>query len=729
MSTDDGRPPDRRPGPSTVPARDAADLEVRMHGLLTSLAGRIPDGVRLVARRWAGTDLTVSGFQAIAELVAEREIPLTWAEATLLESLIDPATAARHAWSLVITDDDAVTPHPSCEFAPAPDAAPDAPDAGPFGYGADLTARSAPAARSDDGPPGVDRADREMVAAVRQIRHATGLWRSWRTWTAQAPLQAADGEDAGPRRVYLVTVGPAADPAILLRTGQDLQAIAEDADPATVVDVVQEGSDPAALTYPVCARAFGALLWAAAAPVPLDVAEALDAWDPRRGPVLDGDDPARVPDVAERARLLDYLLAAPVAITPDEASPDTVSPEGGTFPDGVRTDGVWVWPDAVAHYLDRHGIAPPERFRAYLETRTGPPPHVDAATAHRALLAYAAWCGEHRPTRTLPEADGPEEPAAPEPGPGLLPVHDDPPDRPWHARLLALAGRVPDATLTAAYQAVRDDDEAAADALLTGAGVPAEQPVWRFDVDPGPEVGEAERDVVDQLDVSVMEELPDGVEALWGAWRSPDGLGRTARWHRAYVVLAREHLPEPALIELTCRLREVAGAFGEQGLAEASVDVVTPTTAAFAYQALARYHGDLLWTLRPPRTVRVAAPSRLALSPGMTLPAEALLDGDRDEAARLIGYLLDADVLVRLTDDPVPDPIDPDHGQPVPGIVRTDGVWVWPDAVAYLLANHHLAPDPDFLAYLRSRTGPPPPLRDEITRSEALTAFTDAYLP
>lgn len=38
----------------------------------------------------------------------------------------------------------------------------------------------------------------------------------------------------------------------------------------------------------------------------------------------------------------------------------------------------------------------------------------------------------------------------------------------------------------------------------------------------------------------------------------------------------------------------------------------------------------------------------------------------------------------------------------VPGDLRSDGMWIWSDAVAYYLENHWIAPDPDLVTHLAS---------------------------
>lgn len=54
------------------------------------------------------------------------------------------------------------------------------------------------------------------------------------------------------------------------------------------------------------------------------------------------------------------------------------------MPAGFRTDGVWVWSDQIAYYLDRYGLAPEPALRQHLTARaphrrTVPPRMLSAA--------------------------------------------------------------------------------------------------------------------------------------------------------------------------------------------------------------------------------------------------------------------------------------------------------------------------------------------------------------
>jgi len=38
------------------------------------------------------------------------------------------------------------------------------------------------------------------------------------------------------------------------------------------------------------------------------------------------------------------------------------------------TDGTWVWPEGLVHYVERHGLPLPEEFLRTIEENSGKPP-------------------------------------------------------------------------------------------------------------------------------------------------------------------------------------------------------------------------------------------------------------------------------------------------------------------------------------------------------------------
>jgi hypothetical protein len=62
-----------------------------------------------------------------------------------------------------------------------------------------------------------------------------------------------------------------------------------------------------------------------------------------------------------------------------------------------------------------------------------------------------------------------------------------------------------------------------------------------------------------------------------------------------------------------------------------------------------------------------------------------------------LAYLAAGTALL-MTTASEPDFVEPSRGEVVPMSFRTDGTWVWNDALAYYLAEYGLAPEPEFLA-------------------------------
>ena len=92
--------------------------------------------------------------------------------------------------------------------------------------------------------------------------------------------------------------------------------------------------------------------------------------------VFDGADdgvPYYLPDhprltPAERAQPLAYLAAGTALLVTTASEPDFVEPSRGeVVPMNFRTDGTWVWNDALAYYLAEYGLAPEPEFLAAME--------------------------------------------------------------------------------------------------------------------------------------------------------------------------------------------------------------------------------------------------------------------------------------------------------------------------------------------------------------------------
>jgi hypothetical protein len=119
----------------------------------------------------------------------------------------------------------------------------------------------------------------------------------------------------------------------------------------------------------------------------------------------------------------------------------------------------------------------------------------------------------------------------------------------------------------------------------------------------------------------------------------------------------------------------------------------------------------------PIRIARVPVDDGGAAPEGRVVPPR-LDDAERD---RVAAYLT-AGAPILLTTALSPDVLDPARGKVVGASFRTDGTWVWSDALAYYVRVHGLAPEDDLLQWIRSLSyhyGAP----DEATLDAALDAL------
>lgn len=89
---------------------------------------------------------------------------------------------------------------------------------------------------------------------------------------------------------------------------------------------------------------------------------------------------------SERTQPLAYLAAGTALLMTTATEPDFVDP---TRPDAVpmnfRTDGTWVWNDALAYYLAEYGYAPEPEFLAAMEAAGWVCPVPEVEVVERAL--------------------------------------------------------------------------------------------------------------------------------------------------------------------------------------------------------------------------------------------------------------------------------------------------------------------------------------------------------
>ncbi len=222
--------------------------------------------------------------------------------------------------------------------------------------------------------PQADAVDALVLPELEDDDEVLGVWRAWRypatgaSWPPPRPfylVEAADDEAA--LDVLDRFYGPQAAPI----TDQD-----------PLIEVYVTGNDIPGLHRAI--QFAGAL-----------VASDLEAREFIFADVFDGlpgedgtpQDLVTVDDETAQ-RMLTYLMAGKPLMMADAAGDDLLSPGSvGVVPLHLRTDGLWVWSDASAYYLNEHRIAPPREFREYLAGVNDVPEPVSDVALHQAI----AW--------------------------------------------------------------------------------------------------------------------------------------------------------------------------------------------------------------------------------------------------------------------------------------------------------------------------------------------------
>jgi hypothetical protein len=95
--------------------------------------------------------------------------------------------------------------------------------------------------------------------------------------------------------------------------------------------------------------------------------------------LYDGESPAgtpwfspgrlRIPEPVRRERLAAYLRGGRLVVRVGGSAVDPLDPDGPPIPLGLRTDGVWIWSEALAHYVTLRGAAPELELLTHIEER------------------------------------------------------------------------------------------------------------------------------------------------------------------------------------------------------------------------------------------------------------------------------------------------------------------------------------------------------------------------
>jgi hypothetical protein len=104
---------------------------------------------------------------------------------------------------------------------------------------------------------------------------------------------------------------------------------------------------------------------------------------PASGPLVD--------DIIERDRVVGYLESGTAILSTTATAPDRYDP---TRPQraglSVRSDGVWVWSDAITFYAKEYGVPVEPELHEHIRSRGYRCPRLDDAAAAAALGAFAA---------------------------------------------------------------------------------------------------------------------------------------------------------------------------------------------------------------------------------------------------------------------------------------------------------------------------------------------------
>jgi hypothetical protein len=344
------------PTPEVGAGRPVVDRST-LYSLLLRLAGRVPDdGLAVMRTCLADREESEVAF-LLATAVRSGTLAFTDAEVALVRMFItmyhvgpDMADRAPRIDHLP------PTPHRFAGVVPAD------------GDG-DTSPTDVP---SDLPPEARDEADTAVVEAGDRVGGLVALWRVFRY-----------SSDGVAQRVYLGEAEPTAD--LLELTAEMQYALTEVGEVTPRVEVFPEGAELP--PYHDAALAAATLVWAAR-DAPVRLARVFDGAEPDGGPFFDPDHPLM--EGADGERVLACLRAGELVLTMPGAMDDLFDPgRTAVVPLGFRSDGRWVWPDAVAYYLKSYRLAPEPELIEHL-LASSPPTPLTRLARHRALVTLFA---------------------------------------------------------------------------------------------------------------------------------------------------------------------------------------------------------------------------------------------------------------------------------------------------------------------------------------------------
>ncbi|MET7747060.1 hypothetical protein [Micromonospora sp. NPDC005367] len=358
---------------------DTGQFFADVHRMLLRLAGRVPDEMLTRLRELFGSGDLRYLPDAVSVAAVELDVPLAPADRDLLARVLDVLDVPGGKPQLfdqvpVAADPPAVGPF---RFLPVPPTV--LAEAGPRipprldltgGDPDDLTDLSPElGSLADLANRLTEPSDDTAMVMLTVEPGVVGVWRAWRVGTEPG---------AAARPVYLAEAAPGVPAWDLVYETQ--RSIAEDGDPAPQVEVWWTGDEIP--SYHRAALAGAALLWAP------DAGRVRVALSEERLTDFVRSGALRVP-VAERRALAERLAAGAAVPGRVERLPDLVEPgRGDVVPGGYRTDGRWVWPEALGYYLTEYGVAPPRELAEALAAG-GPPTPAGQVAVFRAGLALS----------------------------------------------------------------------------------------------------------------------------------------------------------------------------------------------------------------------------------------------------------------------------------------------------------------------------------------------------
>jgi hypothetical protein len=345
--------------------------DIEFHYLLLRLTGQLPAELVAESRRQVAEGALVDAASAIVAAAAASAVPVTAAGVALFDRVLTGHPAASKLEELQLSDNDMMPAH---QFSPAGPT--DLPEGAPqLVQTLDLTS----ATRAAIQPDAVDVAATALVSAEPG---AIGMWRTWRYDMTGA---------TAPTRVYLVelSAGSDVDAQRLPAFAGSLQAaLAGWGDVPPQVEAYRSGDELP--VYHQFARMWSALVWAHTSAPEIRLARVFDRTDPKSGPVFEPDHPT-ITNRAQRNRLLRYLEAGQMLMSTTSMMDDIVVPDRrGVVPLNFRTDGRWIWPDAVGYYLGVHHLAPDPQLLEHISGSDPAPEALDSVAIHRTLAFLQA---------------------------------------------------------------------------------------------------------------------------------------------------------------------------------------------------------------------------------------------------------------------------------------------------------------------------------------------------